>query len=198
MRKRKSKGPLYDSNGRWVEERGQIKGAIRRTFRLSPQMDEVVKAARVELPPKTLKDGTIGKKPQVRYTCACCKQLFSQKDVQVDHIEPVVPLWKPETEMTYDEIVRGVFCSVKNLQLLCSTPLKRNNGFPSCHKLKTDEENFIRDNLKLVKNLKDHTGEEIDTMIERFKVKYKVYVEEKNEKQRAKLERKRQRELKFK
>lgn len=198
MRKRKSKGPVYDSNGRWVEERGQIKGAIRRTFRLSPQMEEVTKAARVELPPKIKKDGDPGKKNQVRYTCGICKQLFQQANIQVDHIEPVVPLWKPEAEMTYDQIVRGVFCNISNLQVICSTPLKRNNGFPSCHKLKTDEENFIRDNLKLVKNIKDHTGEEIDAMIVKLKEKHKVYVEEKAEKQRAKLERKRQRDLKIK
>jgi len=194
----KKEAPLYDANGRWVEERGRVKGAIRRTFRLSPQMKEVLNRARVELPPKLKKDGEPGKKNQVRYTCAVCQGLFSQANVQVDHIEPVVPLWMAEADMTYDEIVRGVFCALDNLQVICSTSMKANGGLPSCHKLKTDEENFIRDRLKLVTNLRDHTGEEIDAMVADIKIKYKVYADERDAKLRAKLERKRQRELKLK
>lgn len=187
--KNKKEKPLYDSNGRWVEERGRIKGAIRRSFRLSPQMKEVLKKARVELPPALKKDGEPGKKNQVRYTCAICKQLFSQKNVQVDHLVPVVPLWIPEADMSYDEIVRGVFCSLDNLQVICSTPMKRNNGNPSCHKLKTDEENFIRDEFKKVPDLKTKTLDEISCLLEDFRVKYKKYLEEREEKKRAKLAR---------
>ena len=126
---------------------GRIKGAIRRAFRLSPQMKEALRAARVELPPKINKDGSVGKKNQVRYRCACCSGLFSQKHVQVDHIESVVPLWKSEAEMTYDEIARGVFCKIDNLQVLCSTPKKLNGGKDSCHRLKTNKENYIRNYL---------------------------------------------------
>ncbi len=186
----KKEKPLYDANGRWVEERGRVKGAIRRTFRLSPQMKETLNRARVELPPKIKKDGEPGKKNQVRYTCAVCKQLFPQKYVQVDHIVPVVPLWMPEADMSYDDIVRGVFCALDNLQVICSTPMKHNDGNASCHKLKTDEENFIRDELKKVMNLRDHTGEEIDVMILDIQTRYKVYVEEREAKKRAKLARK--------
>ena len=185
----KKEKPLYDSNGRWVEERGRIKGAIRRTFRLSPQMKEVLKKARVELPPALKINGEPGKKNQVRYRCAICGQLFSQKNVQVDHLSPVVPLWKPESHMTYDEVVRGVFCELSNLQVICSTPMKRNNGIMSCHKLKTDEENYIRDELKKVLNLLDHTGEEIDRLILDLKAKYKIYLEEREAKKRAKIAR---------
>jgi 5-methylcytosine-specific restriction endonuclease McrA len=187
--KAKKEKPLYDERGRWVEERGRIKGAIRRSFRLSPQMKEVLKKARVELPPALKINGEPGKKNQVRYTCAICKQLFSQKNVQVDHLTPVVPLWKPEASMSYDEIVRGVFCALDNLQVICSTPMKRNNGIMSCHKLKTDEENFIRDELKKVINLLDHTGEEIDALIVDIKAKYMVYLQEREEKKKAKLAR---------
>lgn len=187
--KAKKEKSLYDEKGRWVEERGRIKGAIRRAFRLSPQMKEVLKKARVELPPALKKDGHPGKKNQVRYTCAICKDLFSQKNVQVDHISPVVPLWKAEADMSYDEIVRGVFCNLDNLQVICSTPMKRNNGNPSCHKLKTDEENFIRDELKKIVNLLDYTGEEIDRMIVDIKAKYLIYLKEKEEKKKAKLAR---------
>lgn len=143
MAKKKDK-PLYDENGRWVEERGRIKGAMRRTFRMSPQMKEALQAARVELPPALKKDGTPGKKPQVRYRCAICNELFPQKFVQVDHIDPVVPLNKKEEDMSYDDMARGIFCPVSNLQVVCSTPLKYNDGKHSCHKKKTDEENWKR------------------------------------------------------
>lgn len=195
MANKKNKA-IYDANGHWVEERGRIKGAIRRAFRLSPQMREVLNQARVELPPKIKKDGEPGKKNQVRYTCSVCKGLFSQNNVQVDHINPVVPLWMPELEMSYDEIVRGVFCKLNNLQVICSTPMKQNNGNPSCHKIKTDEENFIRDELKRVPCLRNHTGEEMDDLILEIKIKYKAYVEEREAKKREKLERKERRLLK--
>lgn len=140
----KKQKQLYDEDGHWVEERGRIKGAIRRTFRLSPQMKETLELARVELPPDIKKDGTPGKRPRVRYKCAECGELFSQKHVQVDHIDTVVPLWKKESEMTYDEIVRGVFCSKDNLQVLCSISIKDNNGEKSCHLKKTNKEKWLR------------------------------------------------------
>lgn len=143
----KKEKKLYDEHGRWVEERARIKGAIRRVFRLSPQMKEVLQAARVELPPALKKDGTPGKKNQVRYRCAICGDLFSQKNIQVDHIETVVPLYKNEASMTIDELAKGIICSVGNLQAVCSTPLRQNGGKPSCHRLKTNEENFVRDYL---------------------------------------------------
>lgn len=135
---------LYNEQGRWVEERGRIKGAIRRTFRLSPQMKEVMQAARVELSPALKKDGTPGKRPRVRYRCNYCEKLWSQKNVNVDHIKTVVPLWQEESTMSYDEIVRGVFCDKSNLQVLCSIAMIRNGGKPSCHNIKTNEENYIR------------------------------------------------------
>lgn len=137
---------LYDENGRWVEERGRIKGAIRRTFRLHPAMREVLDAARVELPPALKKDGTPGKKNQVRFRCAMCQELHPSKWVQVDHIVPAIRLHRKESDTSYDEMVRGIFCRKENLQVLCSTPLKfLPKGKQSCHRIKTNEENFIRD-----------------------------------------------------
>lgn len=183
--------PLYDSSGRWVEERGRIKGAIRRAFRLSPQMREILQAARVELPPALKKDGTSGKRNQVRYRCAICGDLFSQKNVQVDHVVPVVPLWKNEADMSYDELVRGVFCSVSNLQVICSTPLKANNNLPSCHRQKTNEENFIRSYLLKIENesiRKDRISE--------ARTEYKKHLEIQELKKQEKKKRKEDRLLK--
>jgi hypothetical protein len=216
MAKTKKESSLYDSNGRWVEERGRIKGAIRRTFRLSPQMKEVLNKARVELPPDLKKDGTPGKKPRVRYRCAICQELFSQKQVQVDHIEPVTKLHKSDEEMSWDETVRGVFCDVSNLQVLCSTPLKQNNGKSSCHRIKTNEENFIRNKWrehfdkthKYEENFRyshywqnqrsleySEYGEEKE---KEWKKEYKKHLQEKENKRILKLERKEQRALKRK
>jgi len=188
----KKEKSLYDSQGRWVEERGRIKGAIRRAFRLSPQMREVLQSARVELPPVLKKDGTRGKKNQVRYICAVCGGLFSQKNVQVDHIDPVVPLWMNEADMSYDQIVRGVFCFLSNLQVICSTPMKANGGKPSCHRLKTNEENFIRNHL-----MELDPNDRINN-IEKVKKLYQVYLQEQEKKKREKEERKMQRLLKKK
>lgn len=207
-KKSKKAKSLYDENGRWVEERGRIKGAIRRAFRLSPQMKEVLQSARVELPPALKKDGTPGKRPRVRYRCADCGELFPQKRVQVDHIETVVPLWKREADMTYDEIVRGVFCSISNLQVLCSTPMNKNNGFASCHQKKTNEEKFIRTKLvpimaresvfngEVLPRELGSPGFNVDKEILKLKEEFIAYQAEKEEKVRKKNERKALREKK--
>lgn len=196
----------YDANGRWVEERGRIKGAIRRVFRLSPQMKEVLAKARVELPPKTKKDGEPGKKNQVRYRCACCGELFSQKHVQVDHINPVVPLYLREELMSYDSLARGIFCRVENLQVVCSTPKKLSGGKPSCHSLKTNEENYIRSILsveyqnvgKEVFMIQDNIDKWSSDRIAALKKEYSVHVAEQERLRQEKLQRKLAREAKKK
>jgi hypothetical protein len=144
-------------------------------------MKDVLNEARVELPPALKKDGTPGKKPQVRFTCAECGKLFSRNNVQVDHIIPVVPLDKAESDMTYDDIVRGVCCNRENLQVVCSTPLKRSGGIPSCHKIKTDEENFLRRKLQIDDTLS----------LDKLKKEFQEYLAEKEVERLAKVERKR-------
>lgn len=196
MAKTKKDKPLYDANGNWVEERGRIKGAVRRAFRLSPQMKEVLQAARVELPPALKKDGKPGKRNQVRYRCAHCQELFPQKRVQVDHIETVVPLWKREAEMSYDETIRGVFCKKENLQVLCSTPMIKNGGLPSCHQKKTNEEKYIRSKLSVAK-WDILTSEGQKKLMAKHKKDFVAYQAEKIEKLRLKNERKLEREKKL-
>ena len=183
----------YDENGRWNQERNRVKGALRQSFRMSPQMWEVKQRARVELPPALKKNGTPGKRPRVRYRCAICKELYMDKYTQVDHIDPVVPLDKTETDMTYDEMAERIFCPRENLQVVCSTPLKNNGGKPSCHKIKSDEENYIRREIASGKhdlcmvNLEDVLKDE-----------YKLYLEEKEQKRLEKERRKAEREAKRK
>jgi hypothetical protein len=211
MSKKKSKTekPLYDENGHWVEERGRIKGAIRRSFRLHPAMKEVLQEARVELPPKTLKDGSLGKKNQIRYKCAECKKLFSQKDVQVDHKDTVVPLDKSESEMDFDEwvktIVRGIYCKKDNLQVLCSTKKKDlPEGESSCHNLKSRKENFVREEFKKYKeNPNSSVYDEIhrksfDKKVDFFLKMYDNYLKVKEEERLAKEKRRLERSAKKK
>ncbi len=171
-----------------------IKGGIRRVFRQSIEMRVVLQSARVELPPKTLKDGSVGKKNQVRYRCAVCGGLFSQKDVAVDHIEPVIPLHRSEEELTIDEMAYRIWCDVDNLQVICNTTLKKNNGIPSCHKIKTDEENFIRKRLKEI----EWDGYLHQIKIKELKQEYKSYLEEKEKERLEKERRKAEREAKRK
>lgn len=169
-----------------------IKGGIRRVFRQSIEMRVVLQSARVELPPKTLKDGSVGKKNQVRYKCAVCNGLFSQKDVAVDHIEPVIPLYRSEEDLTIDEMAYRIWCDIDNLQVVCNTTLKKNNGIPSCHKIKTDEENFIRKRLKEIE-WDGHLHK-----INELKQEYKIYLEEKEKERLEKERRKAEREAKRK
>ena len=176
----------YDEHGNWNQEQNRIKGALRQAFRMSPQMWESLQEARVELPPKLKKDGSPGKAKQVRYRCAICEGLFQRKFVQVDHIEPVVPLHKVEANMTKDEIARGIFCKRENLQVVCSTPLKKNNGNSSCHKIKTDEENFIRKKLQICGTLS----------IDKLKEEFKQHLIDKEIEVEAKAQRKIEREAK--
>lgn len=192
-KQQKKDKPLYDENGKWVDQDSRVLSGIRRAYRLSPQMQEALKAARVELSPLLLKNGKSGKRVRVRFKCAACGELFSSKNVQVDHIEPATPLGKTIKEMTWDEVVDGIFCIADNLQVLCSTPIKKNGGLPSCHAKKSAEENWIRKKLA--------TGDYDPLMVNRIEVlkdKYQVYLIEKEEKRLAKEERKRIRELKRK
>ena len=205
--KKKKDKPKYDEDGKWVDQDNRILSGIRRAYRLSPQMQETLQAARVELPPKILKSGKPGKRNQIRYRCAVCEVLFSQKNVQVDHISSATPLWTSVKEMSWDDVVDGIFCGTDNLQVLCSTAKIRNGGLPSCHAKKSAEENYIRKLIKkdlessldrdnLIKTFK--TPHNSKMLIESYKEKYQEFLAEKEEKRLAKEERKRIREEKRK
>lgn len=162
------------------EERRTLKGAIRRAFRQSKRMMQVLNAARVELPPALKKDGTPGARNQVRFRCAVCKQLFPGKWVNVDHIDPVVPLDRNEKDMTPNELVDRIYSDPSNLQVICSTPVKNlPKGKKSCHSIKSTEENFIR------KGISQNGG-----TIAEWKDKYLEYLAKKEKDRLAKEHRK--------
>jgi hypothetical protein len=79
---------------------------------------------------------TAFKKARVRrgvYRCAICGEEFGRKEVQADHIDPVVDI---ETGFTnWDDYINRLYCEDNGWQILCKA---------SCHKTKTFLENQLR------------------------------------------------------
>jgi 5-methylcytosine-specific restriction endonuclease McrA len=109
----------------WTD--GRIKGFI----------TSVLRAGARRWPPKfeTLADACVGQKVNWKtgrvakhYTCNACKQEFTSKDVEVDHISPVVD---PSTGFVdWDTFIARLYCPKENLQVICKP----------CHKIKSKEE----------------------------------------------------------
>lgn len=92
-------------------------------------------------PPKweTLKEAKVGKKINEKsgrlaehYKCASCKKEYVSKDVEVDHIKPVV--CPKKGFVSWDEFIKRLYCPKENLQCLCK----------KCHKEKTNQEKLKR------------------------------------------------------
>lgn len=92
-------------------------------------------------PPKyeVLKEASVGKKINAKtkrmaehFKCNMCKGEFPAKEVNVDHVEPVVC---PFTGfIDWNTFINRLFCDGGNLQVLCSP----------CHDIKTAEERIER------------------------------------------------------
>lgn len=96
-------------------------------------------------PPKyeTLKAASVGKKINAKtnrmaehFTCNMCKGEFPAKEVQVDHVEPVVCPFTGFVD--WNTFINRLFCDGGNLQVLCSP----------CHDVKTAEERIERNGNK--------------------------------------------------
>jgi 5-methylcytosine-specific restriction endonuclease McrA len=113
------------NDGEWTE--GRYRSFITSTLRSGMR----------RWPPKwkALKSAEVGRivnkktgKLAMHYICAGCNVPHPSKDVQVDHIEPVV---NPTTGfVSWDVYIDRMFCEKSNLQVLCTT----------CHRVKTKEE----------------------------------------------------------
>ena len=66
------------------------------------------------------------------YLCNACKKDFPQKDVNVDHVIPVVS--PEEGFVDWNTYIPRMFCEEENLQVLCSR----------CHTKKSTEEKKVR------------------------------------------------------
>jgi len=111
-----------------------IMSAIKRCFSRSPTHRAALNAAKC--PRKK------GPRGGARYRCLQCKKDFASKDVQVDHIDPIVPIGILSKDMTWDEVVNRTFCTVDNLQILCR----------ECHSKKSKVENAERRTIKNAKS----------------------------------------------
>ena len=82
--------------------------AIRDSFKRSSLYKQVKKAARVEKV-KMKKDGTPAKRPEVFYRCKMCSSLQKDKDIQVDHRDPVTALYTRVNDLTIDAYISNAF-----------------------------------------------------------------------------------------
>ena len=97
-----------------------------------------------------LDDACVGRKVNAstgkmakHYTCDLCKGEFPAKDVEVDHINPVIPT---SGFVSWDETIERMFCEKDGLRVLCK----------ECHKKVTQEERVAARNLK--NNKKDNNN----------------------------------------
>lgn len=91
---------------------------------MSPDREYALYLARVEEP--TLNsNGEVSKRMSIGYKCAECQDRFSFKDINVDHIDAVGI--RPDTLDGLPNWINRLFCSYKNLQVLCKP----------CHKIKS-------------------------------------------------------------
>lgn len=113
------------NDGEWTEARF-------RAFVIS-----ALRAHMKRFPPKwkALKAAMVGKKINKRsgrlaehYLCASCGGFFVARDVQVDHIDPVVS--PEEGFQDWWTYMNRLYCEAENLQVLCKP----------CHKDKTNAE----------------------------------------------------------
>lgn len=109
----------------WTEGRLKafITSTLRGGFRKYPPKYEVLKEAYwgKKLNSKTGRQA-------MHYTCASCGKEYPNREVNVDHIQPVVDPEKGFED--WDVFVKRLFCSKENLQVLCS----------KCHTKKTKDE----------------------------------------------------------
>ena len=113
------------NEGKWTQARFNsfVTSILRSGSRKWPPKYETLNKAKTEK--KT--NGATGRLAQ-HFRCKKCKQEFTAKNVQVDHIKPVVD---PSTGFTtWDDFIDRLYCESKNLQVLCV----------ACHKAKTLKE----------------------------------------------------------
>lgn len=107
--------------------RAFITSTIRGGFRRYPPKFETLKEAFVRkgINPSSGRMASL-------YRCASCLGEYSAKEVQVDHVDPVVD---PVIGfVSWDVFIERLFCAKENLQVLCK----------GCHLIKTKEEKLLR------------------------------------------------------
>lgn len=101
-----------------------ITGALRQAYRQAPERKEALMQA--------LHPTERGERGGRRYICKKCGQTGAYGEMQVDHIEPVVPIDR-EIE-NWDEYINRLYCGPSGLQVL----------HKKCHQEKTNNERELR------------------------------------------------------
>jgi hypothetical protein len=118
------------NGGTWTEARYKtfVVSALRAAFRRWPPKFKLLKSAATErrINPKT-------GKLAMHYKCAQCGGEFPLKEVQVDHIKPVVDPTKGFVD--WDTFIERLYCEKRGLQVLCKNV---------CHKEKSKAERIAR------------------------------------------------------
>lgn len=87
-----------------------------------------------------------------QYLCAGCGGIFKKKEINLDHIEPVIPV---EGTEDFNVIIERMYAMEDGWQVLCSVPSESNGGKPKgCHGEKTEIENEQRRDVKKVSRKK--------------------------------------------
>lgn len=126
-----SKDKPYN-NGEWTTARFNsfVKSALRSASQRWPPKYTVLSEAKLgkRINPKT---GRFAE----HYLCNACREAFPLKEVQVNHIVPVVPVSGFDS---WDGVISRMFCEREGLEVLCIP----------CHKVTTKEENEQRKSSK--------------------------------------------------
>lgn len=114
------KSPVKNwTDAKW---RSWVVSLLRRGSMRFPPRNEALRAAKTE---KKINEKT-GRMAQ-HYRCAECLQEFPAKEVQVNHIDPVIG---DSGFIDWDTYIERMFCPVENLNVLCRT----------CHDVKSAQE----------------------------------------------------------
>lgn len=117
------------NDGEWTEARFKsfVTSTIRAGSRRWPPKYKALNEAKT--------DKKINKKSgrlAQHFQCSACLEEFTSKDVQVDHITPVVDPKKGF--ISWDVYIERMFCEKENFQILCKP----------CHSIKTKKEKSAR------------------------------------------------------
>ena len=114
------------------KERNLVKGALRRVFSRSDLRRQALLKTRIEhsdpLRPRVTKWNW----------CTVCGVIEASYLFEVDHTMPLIPLKLTLEDLTWDEVVEGLWCDLENLMPVCKP----------CHKEKTKAETKERKRLK--------------------------------------------------
>lgn len=108
--------------------------------RFNSFVKSALRTASIKWPPryKVLAEAFVGSKINPKsgrmckhYKCNQCKNDFPQKEVEVNHILPVIPV---TGFTTWDETIARMFCEKSGLEVCCKP----------CHKIITKQENEER------------------------------------------------------